>query len=162
MVQAQAALLARVRKLDGQGIANRDGATSAAVWLRNRYRMGTPTAWRYVKLATAVDAAPAPVRDAVADAHVNLDQAEAIIRAIDALPRNIPAETRERAGKELVRLAGQFDPADLKTAGRHILRVVAPDAADEAERTALERQEAQAHAGRAFTMTPRRRCRRRS
>src|SRR5688500_13319098 len=101
MVQAQAALLARVRELDGQGIAKRDGATSAAVWLRNRYRMGISTAWRYVRLAAAVDTAPEPVRDAMAGAEVNLDQVEVIVRALDALPRDVGVEVRNLGGKEL-------------------------------------------------------------
>jgi hypothetical protein len=154
LVQAQAALLARIRELDGQGIARRDGATSPVAWLRNRYRMGTATALRYVRLAAALDQAPEPVREAVAGAEVNLDQAEVIVRAIEALPREVGPEVRELAGKDLVRLAGEFDPADLKTAGQHILRVVAPDAADDAERTALEREEARSSERRAFTMTP--------
>src|SRR6187399_3227014 len=78
LAQAEAALLARVREVDGQGIARRDGATSTAVWLRNRYRMALPTARRYVRLAAAVDTAPDPVQDAVSGGEVTLDQADTI------------------------------------------------------------------------------------
>ncbi|GAA0910701.1 HNH endonuclease signature motif containing protein [Virgisporangium aurantiacum] len=154
LVQAEAALLARVRELVGQGIARRDGATSAAVWLRNRYRMALPRAQRYVRLAAALDTAATSVQDAVATADINLDQAEAIIRALDALPSDLGIEVRALAAKELVRVAGDLDPHHLTIVGQRILHIVAPDAADEADRRALERAEAKAREGRGFTMTP--------
>jgi hypothetical protein len=153
LVRVEAALLAWVREVDVQRIARRDGATSAAVWLRNRYRMSISTAHRYVKLAAAVDAAPQAVGDAVAGAEVNLDQAEVIVRSLAALPNDVGVEVRELAAKELVRLAGELDPAQLSVVGERILHVVAPGAADEADREALERAEARARAARGFTMT---------
>jgi hypothetical protein len=154
LAQAEAALLARIRELDGQGIARRDGATSAAVWLRNRYLMALPRAQRYVRLAAAVDASPAPVQDAVAGAEVTLDQADAIVRSLQALPADVGPDVRSLAAKELVRVAGDLDPDHLVLVGRRILHVVAPDAADEADRRALEHAEAKAREGRGFTMTP--------
>jgi hypothetical protein len=154
LVRIEAALLARVREVDGQGIARGDGATSAAVWLRNRYRMAMVTAQRYVRLAAAVDAAPPVLADAVADAGVNLDQAAVIVRSLGRLPRDVGVEVRELAAKELVRLAGELCPVQLGHVGEHILRVVAPGAAEEAERAALERAEARAREDRAFTVTP--------
>lgn len=152
--QAEAALLARVRELDGQGIARSHGATSAAVWLRNRYLMSHAAAQRYVRLAASVDRAPVPVQDAVGNAEVNLEQAEAIIRSLDDLPPDTDVTTRDLAAKELVRLAQEWDPAHLRVLGTHILRVVAPDAADESDRRALERLEARARERRGFTMSP--------
>jgi hypothetical protein len=74
IAQAQAALLARVREVDARGVFRGEGASSAAVWLRNRYRMGLSTAGAYVRLAAAVDAAPEVVREAVAGGEVNLEQ----------------------------------------------------------------------------------------
>ena len=154
MAQAEAALLTRVREVGAQGIAHRDGASSPAVWLRNRYRMAISTAHRYVKLAAAVDAAPQPVHDAVVGAEVNLDRADVIVRSLAELPNDVGVEVRDRAAKELVRLAGELCPAQLSVVGERILHVVAPDAADEADREALERAEARAREGRGFTMTP--------
>ena len=154
LVQAEAALLAHIRELDGHGTARRDGATSTAVWLRNRYRMALPTARRYVRLATAIDTAPAPAQDAVTNAEVNLDQADVIVQSLNALPRDLDIEVRTVAAKELVRLAGDLDPDHLGIAGRHILHLVAPDQADEADRRALELAEARARDGRGFTMIP--------
>ncbi|MET0418445.1 MAG: DUF222 domain-containing protein, partial [Actinoplanes sp.] len=154
MVQAQAALLARVRELDAQAIYRHDGATSAPVWLRNRYLMSLGTARGYVKLAAALDAAPEPVQEAVAEGEVNLEQADVIVKALHALPHDIGPDLRTLAGKELVRWAADLDPDHLRTAGEAILRAVDPDAADDAERTALERAEANAHERRSLTLTP--------
>lgn len=153
-VELEATWLAHIRELEGRGIPQRDGATSAQVWLRNRYRIGLPSAHRLVKLAAAVDSAPEPVRDAVADHSMNLDQADVIIRSLTELPADVGRETRDLAAKELVRLAGELDPANLAHAGKAILHHVAPETADEADRKALERAEARALATRGFTMTP--------
>ena len=48
-----AATLARVREIDGRGLAVGAGATSTVAWLRDRYRMSGGAASRLVKLARA-------------------------------------------------------------------------------------------------------------
>jgi hypothetical protein len=154
IVRAEAALLARVREVEGRGIARRDGATSTTMWLRNRYLMGGATAWRYARLAAALGRAPDTVRDAVVEGRMNLDQAEVVMQALVALPPELGVEIRDRAAKELVRVAGGLEPVQLRTVGEAILQLVAPEVADEAGRKALERAEARAERNRGFTITP--------
>ncbi|MET7669608.1 HNH endonuclease, partial [Micromonospora luteifusca] len=48
--------LALVRELDVRGTARAQGASSTAVWLRERLRLTIPAARRLVDLATALDA----------------------------------------------------------------------------------------------------------
>jgi hypothetical protein len=54
----------------------------------------------------------------------------------------------------LVRLCAELDPEQLRLAGDRILAHVAPEVADELDRKAAERAEAQALRERYFTMTP--------
>ncbi len=65
-VEVEAARLAAVREIDARGLYRDDGAANARVWLRDRYRMAIAAAGRLVRLAAAVDAAPAAVGEAVA------------------------------------------------------------------------------------------------
>ena len=63
-------------------------------------------------------------------------------------------DIRERAAAELVRLCGELDADLLKRVGDRILSVVAPEVADELDRKAMERDEAQAARERYFTIVP--------
>jgi len=58
LVEANAVLLRFAREVDARGIAKGEGASSTAVWLRNRHRMSIRSAHRLVKFAGEVDAAP--------------------------------------------------------------------------------------------------------
>jgi hypothetical protein len=50
--------LALVRELDGRGLAVAQGASSTAVWLRERHRLSGRSAHQLVQLAATIDAAP--------------------------------------------------------------------------------------------------------
>ncbi|HZN17639.1 MAG TPA: DUF222 domain-containing protein, partial [Micromonosporaceae bacterium] len=78
--------LALARELDGRGLAVAQGASSTAVWLRERMRMSISAARRLVELAAALDAGPAVVRDGLAAGAVTVEQAQVIIQAVAALP----------------------------------------------------------------------------
>lgn len=71
--------------------------------------------------------------------------AQVIARALDGLPRDVPAEVVARAEERLVGLAATFDPRQLARLGRRIVDVVAPDIADAAEATRLAALEEAAH-----------------
>ncbi|HXH79614.1 DUF222 domain-containing protein [Nocardioides sp.] len=63
----------------------------------------------------------------------NPTQARVIVRALDALPDEVPAEVTAVAEQALVGYAADFGPRELVRLGRHILEVVAPDLVDAAE-----------------------------
>ena len=86
VVEADAVVQRLVREVDARGVAKVEGASSTAVWLRNRYRMSIQAARRITKTAAKVDAAPGVLGDAVAAGVVNREQAEAIIGVLADLP----------------------------------------------------------------------------
>ena len=89
---------------------------------------------------------PLPVlADALRDGAANLAQAQVIVRALDGLPREVPAEVVGLAEERLVGYAAQFGPRQLARLGRRILDVVAPEIADAAEARRLAALEEAAH-----------------
>lgn len=129
--------LALVREVDGRGTAVTAGATSTAVWLRDRLRLTVPAARRLVALATAMYAGPAPVRDALAAGAVTAEQARIITGTVCTVQAEAGAEAADKALHLLIDWASQFEPILLRRLAGRILDHVAPDVADEAERRAL-------------------------
>ncbi|MEV4657753.1 DUF222 domain-containing protein [Micromonospora sp. NPDC049301] len=134
--------LALVRELDGRGTAAAQGASSTAVWLRDRLRLTVPAARRLVDLAGTLDAGPSGVRGALADGAISLEQARVISDTVSTVHATAGAEAADKAVGVLVEWAGQFDPALLRRLSARILDHVAPEVADAATRAALE---AEAH-----------------
>ncbi|MBG6066642.1 hypothetical protein IW248_002929 [Micromonospora ureilytica] len=98
--------LALVRELDGRGIATAQGASSTAVWLRDRLRLGVGAARRLVELAATLDAAPAGVRDALAGGAVDVEQVRVIAETISTVHTAAGAEAAEKAVGVLVEWPG--------------------------------------------------------
>jgi hypothetical protein len=144
LVEAQAVVLRYARQLDLVRAARMLGASSTAVWYRNRHRVAVRSAHRLVRIAKRVAAAPDVVGDAVACGALNLDQADVVTRALARIPREVGVDIRERAAAEQVRWCAELDADLLKSVGDRILSYVAPEVADELDRKALDRAEAQA------------------
>ncbi|MEV7330463.1 DUF222 domain-containing protein [Micromonospora sp. NPDC093244] len=145
--------LSLVRELDGRGTATAQGASSTAVWLRDRLRLGVGAARRLVELAATLDAAPAGVRDALAGGSVTVEQVRVIADTVEIVHSAAGAEAADKAVGLLVDWAAQFDAALLRRLGTRILDHVAPDVADAADEAALRAQESRAARDRHITIS---------
>ncbi|MDG4782957.1 DUF222 domain-containing protein [Micromonospora sp. WMMD961] len=145
--------LALVRELDGRGTATAQGASSTAVWLRERLRLTVPAARRLVDLATTIDTGNPGVRQALADATITLDQARVIAETVDTVQTTAGADAADKAVGVLVDWAGQFDPTLLRKLSTRILDHVAPEVADAAAKAALEAQARRAARDRHLTLS---------
>jgi hypothetical protein len=154
--QAEQALAAvklhLVREAEGRALPKEHGAANTAVWLRERLRIGISAARQIVELSTAVDQR-SELDAALGKAEVNVEQAQVIAKAMAGLPKDVCPDVATQAEQALVGYAAQFEPGELRKLGRQILRHVAPDEAERAEKAALEREETRAHETRAFTLT---------
>jgi hypothetical protein len=131
------------------------GATSTAAWLAHETRQTRARCHAAVRLAGALDERYDATREALAAGRVNPDQAEVIVRAVDALTRehdDLPADIHARAEAHLLELAETFDAAQLRRLGKRLFEVVCPEAADQAEGEALAREEERAKRGASLTM----------
>lgn len=75
---------------------------------------------------------------------LSLGHVEVIIQALDALPPDVGPDARQQAEQRLLADAHHFTPGELRVLGRRVLELVAPDAADDQEGRALEREERRA------------------
>ena len=137
--------LALIRELDGRGTATTQGASSTAVWLRERLRLTVPAARRLVDLAAVLDTGNPGVRHALADGHITVEQARVITDTIDTVQTAAGPEAADKALGVLVEWAGQFDPTLLRKLSTRILDHVAPDIADAAAKAALDAEARRAH-----------------
>lgn len=118
------------------------GATSTASWWAHLTRLTRPEAHRRLTLAQALDGdRHTPVREALAEGRLRIEQAQAIVTAVDALPDDVDPAVRTRAEATLLEEARHHDAIGLRRLGRHVLDVVAPEVGEAQEARALEREE---------------------
>ncbi|MGC4792604.1 DUF222 domain-containing protein [Micromonospora saelicesensis] len=145
--------LGLVRELDGRGVAIAQGASSTAVWLRERLRLSGRSARQLVQLATTIDAAPQAVRDALLSGAITVEQGRVVAETVAALPVEAGPEVADKAAQLLIDWADRFDPTSLSRLGERVLAHVAPELADQAELKALERATERAEARRHVTLS---------
>jgi hypothetical protein len=142
-----------IREIHRRDLPAKDGATGTAVWLRWRHRISIHTAKHTVELAQAMDRRPA-LDAALRGGEVNTEQAQVIATAVGELPAKAGVEAIDKAEQMLIGFAADHEPSILRRFGARIMSHVDPDLAERAEKEALEREDAKAHEGRAFTLTP--------
>ncbi|MEU7585628.1 DUF222 domain-containing protein [Micromonospora sp. NPDC049230] len=145
--------LALVREIDSRGTARAQGASSTAVWLRERLHLTISAARRLVDLAAALDTGNPEVRAALANGDITVDQARVIADTVATVHAAAGAEAADKAVGVLTDWANQFDPTLLRKLGTRILDHVAPDIADAAAQAALEAEARRASRDRHLTLT---------
>ena len=152
-VEAQVAHL-RLRVLvDAGDLAEQTAAKDAAGWLTQQTRVRFDAARADLALAGALDRRYPTLAAALRAGDANVAQARVIVRALDALPDTVHADTVSRAEAHLV-----GEAADLRSQGARSPRaarsceVVAPAIAEAAEARRLAELEANAAQLTRFTM----------
>ncbi|NEN77765.1 HNH endonuclease signature motif containing protein [Nocardioides zeae] len=83
---------------------------------------------------------------------VDLEQADVIVKALDALPGELDPALRNQAEEVLVGFAADHDAKALRALGKKILTVIAPDIGEAHEAALLEREEREARAASRLSM----------
>ncbi|MET7948521.1 DUF222 domain-containing protein [Micromonospora sp. NPDC005324] len=148
-----AVTLALIREVDGRGTARAQGASSTAVWLRERLHLSIPAARRLVDLAAALDSGNPGIRHALAEGRITLDQARVIADTVTTVHTSAGQEAADKAVGVLTDWAGRFDPTLLRKLGTRILDHVAPDIADAAAHAALDADARRASRDRHLTLS---------
>ncbi|MGZ4466518.1 MAG: DUF222 domain-containing protein [Nocardioides sp.] len=129
-----------------------NGSTSTATWWAHATRQTRVEAFRKVHLAAGLDKY-GPVQSALARGDLVVEQAQVIVRSLDALPDDLDAAVVDQAVARLLDLAEHHDARDLRVLGRRILEVVDPERADAEEEKQLRQDEAKAAATMRLTMS---------
>ena len=93
------------------------------------------------RLAEALDRRYAQVAAGMASGEVNPAQAHVITTVLDELPDDLDPTLLPKAEAHLVALCADHGPRELRRLGAHLIDVLAPEIAEEAERKRLERLE---------------------
>lgn len=163
-VIAQASALAAVlsRHAETVDLPASDGSPSAAAWVARATRLTRRDAHRLARIGDALGDASgggsgagrygAHLAPAFLSGAVNVEQADVIVKALDALPDDLDAAFGREAEAALVDLAADHDAKDLRVLGRRILSVVAPGVGEAHDAAALEKDERDAGAHARLTM----------
>jgi hypothetical protein len=156
-------LAARVAELEARlaehartvAVESVNGASSTANWWATETNQTRTAAHRKTRFAKALATElHEPVRVALADGRLLVDQAEVIIHAVDALPADLVTdETRRQAQDTLITYAAQHDAKALRVMGKRILDLVAPQVGEASEAKRLAAEEAEAGAAAVFRMS---------
>jgi hypothetical protein len=122
-------------------VAETDASRSPGAWLDKHTSCGHREAAREERLGRALAERWTATGQALADGLLTRHHAAAIVAALEELPEDIDAELAAACEKELIVLAGRFDPQGLRRAGRTVLRQVAPEVGEDHDRRALEAEE---------------------
>jgi hypothetical protein len=116
---------------------------STGEWLTHLGGLRKGEGRRVVTRAHALTGPLASTREAMAAGTVSPEQADVIVKSIDALPSG--TSVRARGEQTLLEHAGSFDATDLARSGRHLVHVVDPDAEDRRLERQLDREERVSH-----------------
>ena len=148
LAELKARLLTHADRIDLPGST---GATSTANWHAHRTHTTRPAAHRALRIAHSLEAHHL-TRTALAQGHLNVEQAEVILRALADLPDDLETEVLEMAERRLLDLTADHDAKALRILGRRILEVVSPETADAHEARLLEKEERAAQVATRLTM----------
>ncbi|RNL78660.1 HNH endonuclease signature motif containing protein [Nocardioides marmorisolisilvae] len=145
-----------LREADRQQVGDPNGYANTLGWYAAATHLAKPEAKRDLRLAEYLDDdGHQAVRAAALDGAVTVDQAGAIIAAVEDLPTDlVDPGLRTKAENHLIEFAADLDPKQLRIIGRRILEVEAPEIADAALARVLEAEEAHAEATSSFSMRP--------
>jgi hypothetical protein len=145
---------------DRDDIGAEAGATSTAAWLAHQTLADRPETAAKVKLARALDQDHPGVATGLAAGDYSVAHAAVMVRALAELPVDLPADLPadldpgllDRAEKTLVEEAHHLTPKQLRTVGRHLLDVIAPEVLEAREQDRLDRADAAAFAAARLSM----------
>jgi len=122
-------------------VAMSAGARDVGSWAAFLTHADPAAARADARLAEALDRRWDKVAAGMADGVVTPAQARVVVHALEALPDHLDPDVVVKAEAQLVAWCGEFNPAQLRRLGRHILDVVAPEIAEAEEAKRLEDEE---------------------
>lgn len=135
-----------IADVDATSAAAHDQWASAAGYVTAISGGWTGSGGSEVRLARALTGECTLTLEALRAGKISKDQAQVIVRVIDALPSQ--SELRRHAERVMLENAQTCNASELKEAGKHLLEVVDPDGCDRKAEKQLAREERAAHHGR--------------
>lgn len=131
---------------DRDDVGAESGATSTAAWLAHQTLADRPDVLAKVRLARALDDHHPAAAAGLAAGDYSIAHAAVMVRALGELPTDLDPDLTTAAAKTMVEEAHQLTPKQLRTVGRHLLDMVAPEVVEARDRDRLDRADAAAFA----------------
>lgn len=138
--QVQTIGLVLVQQTDARGVATAAGATSTQAWLTQTLRITPHLAKHRVTLARGLKERYPDTGAALAESHIGVEQAAAILAVVDGLPSKASAQDKAGAERFLLERASELHAGDLRRLGKRIDAVIDPDGTLGREEAAKERR----------------------
>lgn len=126
-------------------VAAQAGARDAGAWLAHEARLDRGPVRRDAELATALAERWTRVEAALADGGLNLAQARVCVEVLAELPEDLDNTLLDAVEEQLVVLAEQWSPKELRSLGRKILEAIDPSVAEAHEAKKLDDEERRAN-----------------
>ncbi|WP_447645564.1 DUF222 domain-containing protein [Nocardioides zeae] len=156
VARASALVAVLVQHAEDVELHRSNGASTSAVWLAHATACTRRDAHRFARIGGAVAADTGRYRTHLATAceagAVSTEQADVIVKALDALPEDLPAALRLEAEETLVGFAADHDARALRQLGKKILTVIAPEVGEAHDAALLESEEREARAASRLSM----------
>ncbi|NEN78971.1 HNH endonuclease signature motif containing protein [Nocardioides zeae] len=156
VARASALVAVLVQHAEDVELHRENGASTAAVWLANAGALTRRDAYRFARVGAAVGEDTGRYRAYLGPGCltgvVDLEQADVIVKALDALPGELDPALLLRAEEVLVGYAADHDARALRVLGKKILTVIAPDIGEAHEAALLEKEERDARAASRLSM----------
>ena len=142
MARTQGRWLELLAEAEQREVTLSQTALPTTTWLTEQNTHSAQSAREQVHLATGLQRWPA-VAGALANGGLSVEQATAIVRGLDRLPDDLDPARCHDVATQLVEYAGSFGPSALARLVNRAVEVVAPEVAEEADRRAVERIDAE-------------------
>ncbi|MDR6173859.1 hypothetical protein QE364_003583 [Nocardioides zeae] len=153
VARASALVAVLVHHAEEVELHRENGASTAAVWLAKAATVTRRDAYRLARIGSAVgDRCSTYLAPACEAGAVDTEQADVIVKALDALPDDLDPDLRLQAEQAMVGLAADHDARALRALGKKILTVIAPDIGEAHDAAILEREEREARAASRLSM----------
>ncbi|MGY2873138.1 hypothetical protein ACVW00_000328 [Marmoricola sp. URHA0025 HA25] len=136
---------------DLDDVGAQSGATSTGAWLSHTTLADRAEAAGRVTLARTLEEQHPDTAAGLAAGDYSSAHAAVITRALADLPTDLDPDLVVSAEKTMLEEAGHLTPKQLRIVGRHLLEVVAPEAAEARDQDRWDRQDAAAYANARLT-----------
>jgi len=122
-----------------------DGSTSTGAWLSHHTHADHHSTLADVRLANTLEQQHPDTGRELGAGEISTEHARVVVWSLDRLPDDLGEDLLVAAEKVMLEEASHLTPSQLRIAGKHLLEVVAPDAAEELLRKQLEADEQAAY-----------------
>ena len=145
--------LSLLAEIENRDAVHHEVGVSTAGWLADTQRYTRRESNQLIRDASDLRRFT-QVRDGMLAGSISIPQSQAVARVLHKLPDDLGIDSEHAAETTMVEYCAEFDSHALNNLARHLIDVIAPEIAEEAEAKRLEREARQARTRRHLSFAP--------